>query len=63
MTEFPIYATKLVLPAIPTYAGYWQIGGDQGLRVSLTKKPNAIHRFMTTLLLGWEWVDLASIND
>ena len=60
MTEFPIYASKLVFP---TYAGHWQIGGDQGLRVSLTKKPNAFHRFMTTLLLGWEWVDLEKLND
>ena len=58
MTEFPIYATKLVFP---TYAGYWQLGGY--LRFSLTKKPNAFHRFMTTLLLGWEWIDLESAND
>jgi hypothetical protein len=61
MTEFPIYATKLVTPTFLTYAGYWQLGGY--LRFSLTKKPNAFHRFMTTLLLGWEWIDLESAND
>ena len=61
MTEFPIYATKLAFPTIPTYAGYWQLGGY--LHFSLTKKPNAFHRFMTTLLLGWEWIDLESTND
>jgi hypothetical protein len=52
MTEFPIYASKLVFP---TYVGCWQL--SYGFRVSLTKKPNAFHRFMTTLLLGWEWID------
>ena len=57
MTEFPIYATKLILPA---YVGWWQL--NDNFRVSLTKKPNAFHRFMTTLLLGWEWFDLESIN-
>ena len=61
MTEFPIYATKLVFPAIPTYAGYWRLGGHP--RFLLTKKPNAFHRFMITLLLGWEWIDLESTND
>ena len=57
MTEFPIYG-KL---AFPTYAGSWKVG--EGFYVSLTKKPNAFHRFMTTLLLGWEWIDLESAND
>jgi len=57
MTEFPIYG-KL---AFPTYAGGWKVG--EGFHVSLTKKPNAFHRFMTTLLLGWEWTDLESTND
>ena len=52
MTDFPTYAAKLVVPA---YVGYWQLGGS--CRVSVTKKPNAFHRFMTTLLLGWEWID------
>jgi hypothetical protein len=58
MTEFPIYASKL---AFPTYVGYWRLGGH--LHFPLTKKPNAFHRLMTTLLLGWEWIDLESIND
>jgi hypothetical protein len=51
MTESPIYG-KL---AFPTYAGSWKVG--EGFYVSLTKKPNAFHRCMTTLLLGWEWID------
>jgi hypothetical protein len=57
MTESPIYG-KL---AFPQYVGGWKVG--EGFYVSLTKKPNAFHRFMTTLLLGWEWTDLESIND
>ena len=52
MTDFPIYAAKLVYP---TYIGSWQL--DDSFRVPMTKKPNAFHRFMTTLLLGWEWID------
>jgi hypothetical protein len=52
MTDFPTYAAKAV---IPTYAGCWQL--NDSFRISLTKKPNAFHRFMTTLLLGWEWID------
>jgi len=39
----------------PAYAGCWQL--TDSYRISVTKKPNAFHRFMTTLLLGWEWVD------
>jgi len=57
MTKFSIYG-KL---AFPQYVGGWKVG--EGFDVPLTKKPNAFHRFMTTLLLGWEWVDLESIND
>jgi hypothetical protein len=57
MTESPIYG-KL---AFPQYVGGWKVGDY--LHFSLTKKPNAFHRFMTTLLLGWEWTDLESIND
>jgi hypothetical protein len=52
MTEFPIHATRLV---VPTYVGCWQL--NDSLLLSVTKKPNAFHRFMTTLLLGWEWID------
>jgi len=39
----------------PAYAGCWQL--TDSYRISVTKKPNAFHRFMTTLLLGWEWVE------
>jgi len=54
MTDLPpAYANELV---DPTYAGYWLLGGHP--RFLLTEKPNAFHRFMITLLLGWEWMDL-----
>jgi hypothetical protein len=52
MTDPPTYTARLVFP---TYVGCWQL--NDSFRISLTKKPNAFHRFMTTLLLGWEWID------
>ena len=41
----------------PKYVGYYQIGGDYGLRVAFTKKPIWFHRTMMKLCLGWEWSD------
>lgn len=52
MTDSPAYVNILVPPA---YAGCWQL--TDSYRISVTKKPNAFHRFMTTLLLGWKWID------
>jgi hypothetical protein len=52
MTEFPADTAKFV---ISVYVGCWQL--NDSYRISMTKKPNAFHRFMTTLLLGWEWID------
>jgi len=57
MTESPTYTAKLVFP---TYVGCWQL--NDSFRFSLTQKPNAFHRFMTTLLLGWEWIDLEPLK-
>ena len=39
------------------YAGYYKIGGNTGMQISLSKKPKWIHRKFTKLLLGWEWID------
>jgi hypothetical protein len=41
----------------PIYAGYYKIGGNIGMQISLGKKPKWIHRKLTKLLLGWEWKD------
>jgi hypothetical protein len=43
------------LNSYPIYAGCYKIGGDTGMRISLSKKPKWIHRKFTKLLLGWEW--------
>jgi hypothetical protein len=52
------YSTKeYTVHALPKYVGYYQIGGDYGLRVSFTKKPIWFHRTMMKLCLGWEWTD------
>lgn len=36
-------------------AGYYKI--NKGLHIEFTRKPNWFHRFMTKLLLGWQWED------
>ena len=54
MTESTTYTAKFVTPI---YVGCWQL--NNSYRISMTTKPNAFHRFMTTLLLGWEWIDNA----
>jgi hypothetical protein len=42
---------------IPVYVGYYQIGGQSGLRIAFVKKPNWFHRTMMKLCLGWKWLD------
>ena len=39
--------------------GHWVLGRTNysSLRFTICKKPNRFHRFMTKLLLGWEWED------
>lgn len=39
----------------PKKVGYYKI--NKGLHIYFTNKPNWFHRFMTKLLLGWQWVD------
>lgn len=41
----------------PKYVGYYQLGGQFGLRISFAKKPCWFHRKMMKLCLGWEWGD------
>lgn len=41
----------------PRYVGGWQIGGNTGLRVNVTKRPRWLTRFLLRHLLEWEWVD------
>jgi hypothetical protein len=43
--------------AFPKYVGYYRIGGDHGLCISMVKKPIWFHRTMMKLCLGWEWTD------
>jgi hypothetical protein len=46
-------------PAPPAPMGYWVIGKSNWgqTQFAIYKKPNKLHRFMTKLLLGWEWLD------
>ena len=41
----------------PSYVGSWTISGDGLENIVVAKKPNWIHRKMTTLLLGFVWRD------
>ncbi len=41
----------------PKYAGFYMIGGRDGLRVWLTRRPNWLHRNACRLVLGFVWVD------
>jgi hypothetical protein len=40
---------------MPKYVGQWVI--SPGVMISLEKKPNRLVRFMTKLLLNWDWRD------
>lgn len=39
----------------PEPVGYWLVGNHVSYPV--TKRPRWFHRKMTTLLLGWEWIE------
>ncbi len=39
------------------YVGGYRIGGPLGWQINLEKKPIWLHRVMTRVLLGWEWID------
>ena len=46
---------------LPKYSGYYRIGGNYGLTISIVKKPNWFHRKMMALCLGWEWTDSSTL--
>jgi hypothetical protein len=39
----------------PVYVGYYELGGQYGIRIAFEKKPNWFHRTMMKLCLGWSW--------
>lgn len=41
----------------PPVKGWWIIGKSNWgqIQFAVYKKPNAFHRIMTKLLLGWDW--------
>lgn len=41
----------------PKTAGYWKIGGDWSLNVEVAARPNWLHRKMTKIFFGWDWID------
>lgn len=43
--------------APPNPVGRYEIGGQYGMHVTLSKKPMWIHRVFSKILLGWEWYD------
>lgn len=57
MTTYSSVSAKAF--TIPVYVGGYQIGGDNGLTVNLTRKPSAWHRFWMRACLGWTWKDAA----
>ena len=48
---------KTQFNVLPTYDGFYRIGGVAGLSISLDKKPLWIHRKLMAICLGWEWID------
>jgi hypothetical protein len=58
-TEETAIKLDYTIPTIKNieYAGGYNIGGVDGLRMCFTTKPNWFHRKMMKLCLGWEWTD------
>ncbi len=42
----------------PNYVGGYRLGGESGLQINFTYKPNWFHRTMMRLCFGWKWVNL-----
>lgn len=58
MSSEPNYEDNSVYIEEPKPVGWWIIGkGYARMYNAVYQKPNRFHRFMTTLLLGWEWKD------
>lgn len=49
----------MVLSA-PKTVGYYEIGGNYGLRVMLCQRPIWLHRVMMKACLGWVWRDYSA---
>jgi hypothetical protein len=45
------------------YAGYWTIGGDNGLRIFRDKKPRWLVRKACSLVFDFIWVDDLSMDN
>lgn len=41
----------------PKWAGYWEIAGHYGLRISQVHKPRLLTRWLCKALLEWTWHD------
>jgi len=41
----------------PPCAGYWQIGGPQGLRIAISRRPRFLARLVARWLLEWQWIE------
>ncbi len=58
VTQFHVgTGSSYAFSVIPPKVGYYQIGGNYGLSIAFSKKPNWFHRKMMALCLGWEWID------
>lgn len=55
-TSANVYNYAPVGLKIPEYVGGYRLGGEYGLQINFTYKPNWFHRTMMKLCLGWEWV-------
>jgi len=56
MTEL---SSDLKLHAPPKPKGWWAIGKCHWgqTQFAMYTKPNRLHRLMTKILLGWDWLD------
>lgn len=41
----------------PEYVGYWQVGGQYGLRLMMERRPTWLQRRMCRWLFGINWHD------
>jgi hypothetical protein len=57
MTNDPGEGFRFFTPPPKQAGAYWLGGTPHGFGFCLARRPRWLHRFMTRLLLGWEWVD------
>ena len=51
------YAPMVTFEIPKIVVGHYVLGGEYGLKIGFTYKPNWFHRTMMKLCLGWEWID------